>query len=969
MASVSQRFGAEYQSPPSEWSRQPQGIEFQAMFSKSYPSPGTRFSPPQSPVPPACQQAMPAEVGQISAGIPVQLPGATPHPPSLQPQQRRYLDGQKRASFDDDHSGLVSRKQQFPDEQLSTHNIYTVKQEHSPNESSVAASGQRHKHQRASVACNRCRLVKAKCDEQMPCTNCKEKNESCNYQKPEVKRKEKVQTELLETVANISTSFADIKSSISGVDSRLSTRLANLEEEMRTIVAAIRPGAAQPTPLSMKTEPRASWDVEEPIAAFTLDDGSDIPPGSPVPAEKPAIPENHTTGTGNLLMWPPIHKLVGHLLVEHGIEIPETYPLSIEENRGLLHLYGRGEGSKSGSEVPNDFGLLASAYPKDVAPSPPYNDWGYVDTTETVSCLRSNHYHVWKLVDSYNENMQNMHPIILPQDLDALVKKFLGSLSTVCVTKSARPAPIAGFAAKHEVVGEKRKREDTDDGSGPKAVHQKRPTLSRDIQTAVVLCILALGEICLHKERIPDIVPTHGEMQGQGSFNSQPYPSQGSSASRNGVPPSPVQGTPPSVVWPPTGSRRASSGSTSEHMKRNIDVIPGLQYLANATDIMGNQMAGTSAWHVYASILAGLYYGQLSRVMESYWHIHDACIKAQHLLKDHFSRLTAANSQTQDIKDTRYYLIYWTSMQLECDIIAELNLQQSGISKYEQRMPTPNLKHMIECGIDQRVVYGYHAQIWLRKTLNKAHTALYGPKSEREGYILIDLVKILYSNLTDSEDLWWPNFHDHDPQTPADNILDARLRAKYWGAMNITCRPVIKSILMRDCQGMQEGLDMTDPLNELLDPNDKTVLALAKRGINALVHSTKAFHNLAERRYIVTNIFGTAQAQWGNLITLAAVYRNQHLSHFINPDELKDLFDKMIQFLKVVSHRSSALKVDGKILAFPTRDASDHQPKPAPQSNGLVCLPSLSLSPVHKSPIGPPLGNIHLGSYSSDREG
>ncbi|QBZ57626.1 hypothetical protein PoMZ_02559 [Pyricularia oryzae] len=63
-----------------------------------------------------------------------------------------------------------------------------------------------------------------------------------------------------------------------------------------------------------------------------------------------------------------------------------------------------------------------------------------------------------------------MHPIILPQDLDALVKKFLGSLPTVCVTKSARPAPIAGFTAKHEIVGEKRKRKDTNDGSGPKVV-------------------------------------------------------------------------------------------------------------------------------------------------------------------------------------------------------------------------------------------------------------------------------------------------------------------------------------------------------------------------------------------------------------------------------------------------------------------------------------------------------------------
>lgn len=254
------------------------------------------------------------------------------------------------------------------------------------------------------------------------------------------------------------------------------------------------------------------------------------------------------------------------------------------------------------------------------------------------------------------------------------------------------------------------------------------------------------------------------------------------------------------------------------------------------------------------------------------------------LLSSHFSRLTCAKGQTQDIKDTRYYLIYWTCMQLEryvffscflikpvcflfasadqvcSDIIAELNLQQSGISNYEQSMPHPNLEHMIECGIDQRVAYSYYGQLWLRKTLNKAHTMLYGPKAERDKYTLITLVKIMHSNLTDSEDLWWPKFHDHDPPTPADNILDARLRAKYWGAMNIICRPVIKSILMLDYQGMQESLDPTDPLNQLLDPNDKTVLEIAEKGINALLHSTKAFHNLAERRYIVTNIFGTAQA-------------------------------------------------------------------------------------------------------------
>lgn len=74
-------------------------------------------------------------------------------------------------------------------------------------------------------------------------------------------------------------------------------------------------------------------------------------------------------------------------------------------------------------------------------------------------------------MDNYKENMQNIYPIILPQDLDALIKKFLGNFSTVCVTKFTRPAPIAEFTAKYEIMGEKRKRKDINDGSGPKVVH------------------------------------------------------------------------------------------------------------------------------------------------------------------------------------------------------------------------------------------------------------------------------------------------------------------------------------------------------------------------------------------------------------------------------------------------------------------------------------------------------------------
>jgi hypothetical protein len=58
--------------------------------------------------------------------------------------------------------------------------------------------------------------------------------------------------------------------------------------------------------------------------------------------------------------------------------------------------------------------------------------------------------------------------------------------------------------------------------------------------------------------------------------------------------------------------------------KRNLDVIHGLDYFATATDIIGNQLGGASLRHVHANILAGLYHGQLGRVVESFAYIAHA---------------------------------------------------------------------------------------------------------------------------------------------------------------------------------------------------------------------------------------------------------------------------------------------------------------------------------------------------------
>ncbi|KAH7132792.1 hypothetical protein EDB81DRAFT_950220 [Dactylonectria macrodidyma] len=56
------------------------------------------------------------------------------------------------------------------------------------------------------------------------------------------------------------------------------------------------------------------------------------------------------------------------------------------------------------------------------------------------------------------------------------------------------------------------------------------------------------------------------------------------------------------------------------------------------------------------------------------------------------------------------------------------------------------------------------------------------------------------------------------------------------------------------------------------DDIDPKVVELAKKGLRALIESTRAFHGLGTERPIITNIFGTAHAQWGNMLVLSATF-------------------------------------------------------------------------------------------------
>ena len=163
----------------------------------------------------------------------------------------------------------------------------------------------------------------------------------------------------------------------------------------------------------------------------------------------------------------------------------------------------------------------------------------------------------------------------------------------------------------------------------------------RTIHSALVLLVLALGKICLHRDPIPDVVR-----------DTPDAPTPNSPLIRNGFPASPLQGSPPGVVSQSQSSglpspREIERGMSSRRpsiqglapatrgiqMKRNMDVIPGLEYFALATDIIGSHVAGHNLKHVYVFILAGLYHGQLGRIIESWSYINLASTRLHAILR------------------------------------------------------------------------------------------------------------------------------------------------------------------------------------------------------------------------------------------------------------------------------------------------------------------------------------------------
>lgn len=763
------------------------------------------------------------------------------------------------------------------------------------------------------------------------------------------------------------------------------------------------------TPMETYTYPTHPYVTHEPdeVLASAEEPLEDVEIGRRILPGEPAIPQGHSTGAARLLLWPAVSKYLAEFFEKEKkpLEAFVEYPNILEERHGI-RLYGRGPGSSrshSSDGSPEDGSSEISSSPGPdlvygqiggFTPPPGYPSYSTITSSATSTRkaerrggatedgqLELDEETVNRLVDSYLTHIHIMHPILNPAILKQNTRKFLKSLPPNYTSRPTKsPAQPGVFESKFvgsapggmDTPGSKRKRSPMssseyplDNTISPYPLKPGRP--QRSIRNAVLLLVLALGKICEHKDKIPDLVPEHDPGTGDSPHARSGWgsPMITSPVTASSGLPSPRD--PDARPLPP---RRASTSVDSSSATanpaagraipvymRNLDVIPGLAYAAVATDILGNEMGDTSLEHVHAGILASLYFGQLARPVHAHQWVVYASGRLQMILRlklERLKRYTSPGVGEIPKKDNPVVFAFWTCLQLESDIIAELDLPQSNITMHETNMPWPNFRAAHEedkiCTALQAESYG--AQLFLRNHLNTIHSKVYGPniltgRSLEEDYRLDRPVPRIVNDLIDQlpniKSAMAPRMLWRDGDPPARDLLEARLRAKYAGMENITYRPFLKMVLNRpsrlDPEAPMEGPAEMGRLRREGGPAgapaaageevvSEEVLGYAKRCLDAMIASTRAFWGVARPgpskssaplpRLIVTNVWGTAHAQWGNVLLLLVAYQDPLLRGMIEREVLRELVSRTRAFLAEVADArgGSALGMDLRVLEW-----------------------------------------------------
>jgi hypothetical protein len=291
------------------------------------------------------------------------------------------------------------------------------------------------------------------------------------------------------------------------------------------------------------------------------------------------------------------------------------YPMQLEQSRGVIRVWGVGEGQDLNDGVQGPGSPEGSNESDTPSPAAAGRDslWGHPpldqsspnsmsSSTSREHAIRNGglsadgrpNFHadeLRRLVASYVDHMHVFHPFLNLSKLERMVAEFIEQYSPD--SQSATSTSLANFQLN---PGIKRKRSSSAFGEP----YSHKGPIERSLRNAIVLLVLALGKVCLHTDSLPS-------------------PQSDKGPSTNGAWSSVRNSPRPNI----NGS--FNSDTSDDSRPRNVDILPGMAYFAYATDILGNQQGGHTIAHAQANILASLYLGQFARVLESWSWIQNAC--------------------------------------------------------------------------------------------------------------------------------------------------------------------------------------------------------------------------------------------------------------------------------------------------------------------------------------------------------
>ncbi|KAK5168631.1 uncharacterized protein LTR77_005940 [Saxophila tyrrhenica] len=831
---------------------------------------------------------------------------------------------------------------------------------------------QKKKQMRATQACEQCRQRKQKCDEGNPCSFCKEGNMECQYRDTPPAKTDKNMEKLLEhmrdqtaALTRLSSNVEDLKHRLRGVE-QTTMQVTNGPMQMPNETEVVERKHMVQAERNVEPAPAIA---EQPLPKQmpTLEDHRTAPHKLILlwPSIKPLLKDANVPVSDSYVMEAEDRGVMRIWTRGEGIDEYDGTQPGGPASPALSDDSGDGQHSTP-SPPHNIWGTGFQNTPSsEISRSEPQG-WGGLKPDGTLDLDVNT---INTLYDSYMKNIHVMHPMLDKQKVRKIFDNFIKRYST------GQPTLRSKFAVGNNSDSERPLKRQRSNGSTATGTMQsehniwRREPTERSPTNGIVWLILALGKICLHKEPLEglakdkageaNVVVLHSLTGNSGLSSSSPMSVtiKPNEMSPNNTPL--AQATPPGTdgfTRMDMHSRRPSMEGVHS-ARRNLDQVPGLAYYAKAVEVLGDQGDGNDLIHAQMFLLAGLYKGQLARVKESMsWFLMAGrairmLLDRYKLYNDHYwdptgDLLKVHERGQKRIKDKRSNLIVlasWTCLQLESDILAEMHLPSSGIGDLESKLLNPHqmpdtdtesydglrLQGDQPHGSDGNILIYYVSQMFLRKRLNLIHKEMYGDQCLNQS---LRQVKSMLEGHEEILNAWrttlTPELQWDDDDPPPTEILPARLRAKYYGARYVINRPYLdyalhimphvtdgKGILenARDCNGNPRDPAEIHLFTAIGSMGDEVVWAASKRCIDAAMKSTVAFDGIPDR-LIVTNIHGTAHAQFGNMLVLSAAYYNKWLSNFVDRGEFCRLLERTIAFLRKLANISPTCGIDCMIL-------------------------------------------------------